>query len=187
MKFSAFAFLAVSTWAATNNPTMPLVIIPPPRTNLYSLWLAWNPSPGTGIVAYMTYYGPASREYTNKQIFGNVTNALVRDLKRPGKSFFAVTAGDVNFMESDYSNELQFPPDQLPWTNTVVIDYPGTLLMAIGSEVPAEKLKFFTVTNRVFRLSPGTNYFWTGQGFTNALTITMTNNQVNYGKFYHKQ
>lgn len=70
--------------------------------------IAWNPSVQPGVVGYRIYYGPASGNYTNVLVVGNVTNALVSGLREGASYYFAATAYDLLGLESGYSNEAAF-------------------------------------------------------------------------------
>jgi len=70
--------------------------------------LAWDPGPSSGLAGYHLYEGGASRTYTNVMAVGNVTTQTVSSLTIGATYFFAVTAYDLNGMESDFSTEISY-------------------------------------------------------------------------------
>jgi len=75
--------------------------------------LTWEASPSPGVTGYRLYYGTNSRSYSF------VTNtSLVRTqtvvLPHTGRWFFAATAHDVNGMESEFSNEVEWEAKPSP-------------------------------------------------------------------------
>ena len=69
--------------------------------------LAWDPSPGTNIIAnYNVYYGAASRTYTNTVSAGTNTTVSISNLVEGTTYYFAATAVDTAGLESDYSTEV---------------------------------------------------------------------------------
>jgi hypothetical protein len=74
------------------------------------------------------------------------------------------------------AQDWQFPPSQLPLTNTVTIGCTGQLQMTDMLKGP-----WMNVTNKVFRLTQNRNAYWRSLS-KEVLTFTMTNNQVNYGQ-----
>jgi hypothetical protein len=69
--------------------------------------LAWDPSPGTNVIAnYNLYYGVASATYTNVVAAGTNTTVSVSNLVAGATYYFAATAVDTNGLESDYSTEV---------------------------------------------------------------------------------
>jgi hypothetical protein len=75
-----------------------------------SVTLAWNPSPGTNVIAnYNVYYGVASAAYTNVVAAGTNTTVSISNLVLGTTYYFAVTAVCASGLESDYSAELSAP------------------------------------------------------------------------------
>lgn len=70
-----------------------------------SLLLQWDRSLEADVTAYRVYFGPASRNYTNSILVGNVTSSLIAGLSNGTSYYFAVTAIDTTGLESEYSNE----------------------------------------------------------------------------------
>lgn len=149
---------------------LPKRIIPPPNTNLY-----WVTLLATNVCAtfFEWSWGTNGFDYPWTNYGGNVMaiSNLVPRVQYRFRQTDSNCAPTVDFF---------VPPLQPPLTNTMVFNYTGTLLMAMSAGVPDSNLKFFTVTNRVFRLDQRTNYFWRGLGQTNELTFTMTNNQIKW-------
>lgn len=67
---------------------------------------------------FSIYYGPSSRNYTNFQRFGYMTNVVVTNLPADSTLFFSGRAIDFNNYESDLGNEVQVatitPTNSLP-------------------------------------------------------------------------
>lgn len=66
--------------------------------------LAWDPNPEPEVAGYRVYSGRVSRAYDSFLDTGILTAVNVPT--SPGTNFFAVTAYDVNGLESDYSVEV---------------------------------------------------------------------------------
>ena len=72
-----------------------------------SATLAWDPSPGTNVIAnYNVYYGVASATYSNVVAAGTNTTVPIFNLVDSTTYYFAVTAVDTSGLESDYSTEV---------------------------------------------------------------------------------
>jgi hypothetical protein len=72
-----------------------------------SATLAWDPSPGTNVIAnYNVYYGVASATYTNVAAASTNTTVSISNLVAGTTYYFAATAVDTSGLESDYSTEL---------------------------------------------------------------------------------
>lgn len=109
------------TWTAATNTTATNVTLtfiggqqrmfrlsvsnaPPPSV---TLTLAWDPSPGTNVIAnYKVYYGVASATYTNAVATGANTTVSISNLVAGRTYWFAATAIDTSGLESDYSAEV---------------------------------------------------------------------------------
>ena len=70
-----------------------------------SVVLEWDPNSETNLAGYVIYWGTASGVYSASNRLGVVTNTTVRWLDNRGY-FFAITAYDVQGLESDFSNEV---------------------------------------------------------------------------------
>jgi hypothetical protein len=85
--------------------------------------LAWDPSPGTNVIAhYNLYCGVASGTYTTVVTAGTNTTASVSNLVLGTTYYFAATAVDTSGLESDYSTEVSTmvtPANQPPTLNAL--------------------------------------------------------------------
>src|SRR5882762_2562492 len=70
--------------------------------------LAWDPSPGPGVVGYKIHYGETSGAYTQALDAGNSTSATVPPALAGHTYYFAVRAYNSSAVESDPSNEVQY-------------------------------------------------------------------------------
>ena len=68
--------------------------------------LTWDPNPEQDLAGYRVYYGSTSGGYTNFLDVGAVNLGTVPDLQDGAVYFFAVTAYNLEGLESDYSNEV---------------------------------------------------------------------------------
>jgi hypothetical protein len=68
--------------------------------------LAWDEGTDTNVVGHRVYYGTASRNYDVSVDTGNVTTYAVTGLSEGLTYYFAVTAYDISYHESAYSNEV---------------------------------------------------------------------------------
>lgn len=86
-----------------------------PTTNAPSVLLGWNQVTDPVVIGYRTYYGIASRQYTNSITVSGITNTTcaVTNLARGVTYFFAVTAFSST-LESDYSQEVTWTTTPLP-------------------------------------------------------------------------
>jgi hypothetical protein len=107
------------TWTAATNTTATNVslALTGDRARSFRLWtsnappqsvtLAWDPSPGTNVIAnYNVYYGIASATYTNVVAAGTNTTVSISNLVNGTTYYFASTAVDTSGLESDYSSEV---------------------------------------------------------------------------------
>ena len=67
--------------------------------------LVWDPSPSENIAGYNVYIGNTSRNYGAPIAIGNQTTYTVTGLSN-GTYYFAVTAVNIDGLESDFSNEV---------------------------------------------------------------------------------
>lgn len=90
--------------------------------------LAWDPSPDTGVQAYILYASTNNFQTvaTNVNVGTNLTAKII-DLP-PGTWYFAATALGTNQLESSYSNfviaDVHNPPNNL---RVVVLQYSTTI------------------------------------------------------------
>ena len=107
------------TWTAATNTTATNVSLafPAGQARIFRLsvsnappqsaTLAWDPSPGTNVIAnYNLYYGVASAPYTNVVAAGTNTTMSISNLVAGTTYYFAATAVDTSGLESDYSTEV---------------------------------------------------------------------------------
>ena len=71
-----------------------------------ALTLAWDPNAEPDLAGYKVYYGTQSGIYDFVLDAGNVTQYTVTDLERDTRYYFAVTAYDASWNESDFSAEV---------------------------------------------------------------------------------
>ena len=79
-----------------------------PLSPPYSLTLAWNPSASAEITGYNVYYGTTSGIYPDIISVETVTAATVPGLSSGVTYYFAVTAVNVDGVESSFSNEISY-------------------------------------------------------------------------------
>lgn len=100
--------LCMSISAQTTNAGEATLSWTAPTTNV-------DGTPLTDLGGYKTYWGTASRNYSNNKDVGNVTTYKITGLSE-GKWYFAVTAYDSSGNESAYSNEptkvIKIPPSE---------------------------------------------------------------------------
>lgn len=145
------AELLIQRSAVSAPPALPQPIIVPsaPATNQVSL--TWSPSPGSNVAGYNIYYGFASRVYTNKLDAGPVTNFTVGNLS-DDRHYFAATAYNILGVESDFSEEVFWPP--FPLTNVIVSVSAQSAAAPSGPWLDVPGSNFFTATN------PPDQKFW---------------------------
>jgi hypothetical protein len=78
-----------------------------PDGNITNVGLAWSPNPEPNIAGYIVYYGRASGNYS-RLVTVTQTRALI-GVRGSRTVYFAVTAFDTNGLESDLSEEVQWP------------------------------------------------------------------------------
>lgn len=76
--------------------------------NSKELIVSWDANSEPDLAGYKVYWGTASRNYSNVVDAKNVTSYTVAGLADGIEYFFAVTAYDTAFNESDYSRESSF-------------------------------------------------------------------------------
>jgi hypothetical protein len=86
-----------------------------PALGAGSVTLMWNPSTDPTVAGYRTYYGVASRNYTNVVDAGGATSVTISALVEGATYFFAATSYNTLGMESDFSNEASYTvPGTIP-------------------------------------------------------------------------
>lgn len=106
-------------------PALAQAFLAPNNPLLGTVTVAWDPSPGTNVIArYNIYYGVGSREYTNVVSAGTSTTLTISNLVRGAIYYFAATAVDTFGLESDFSTEVSCTipaPPQPPGMRPLVI------------------------------------------------------------------
>ena len=103
--------------------TLSLALTPMASLTAGVVTLAWDPSPGTNVIAnYKVYYGAATGSYTNSVSAGTSLTASVSNLVQGVRYYFAATAEDSYGLESDFSTEVSAlvpVPNQPPTLNAL--------------------------------------------------------------------
>ncbi len=68
--------------------------------------VSWSPNSEADLLGYKIYWGSTSGNYSNIKDVGKVTSDRISDLAEGIKYFFAVTAYDTAYNESDFSVEV---------------------------------------------------------------------------------
>jgi hypothetical protein len=147
--------LAVTLYAA---PPMPPAPTPRPlRPPIEATrTLAWDPSDtadADGVAGYKLWWGGAVRQYTNCLDVGtNLSAAVDFGYTRARPVHFAVTAYSTNGLESEFSDEVQFPRAQTNWVEV------GVAL----SESPMADGRWTEITNVTLlrRVAPAGSMFY---------------------------
>ena len=93
-----------------------------------SLTLAWDHNREDDLAGYKVYCGTESRDYIHVVDVGNATYCTLRGLAPETRYYFALTAYDISWNESDYSAEVSAvtgddpDPAPAPSTSTPLID-----------------------------------------------------------------
>ena len=78
-----------------------------PDAVISNVKLAWDPNPEQNLSGYNVYYGRVSGSYS-RLVTVTLTTATI-GVRGSKTTYFAVTAFDANGLESDLSNEVQWP------------------------------------------------------------------------------
>lgn len=70
--------------------------------------VSWDPNTEADLSGYKVYWGTSSRNYTHVKDVGNTTSYTISNLSEGVKYFFAVTAYDTAYNESDFSVEVSY-------------------------------------------------------------------------------
>jgi PKD repeat protein len=121
-----------------------------------AITLAWDPVVHPLLEGYAVYVGTAHGDYTFRYFAGDVTSHAIDDLEEGGTYYFAVTAYDVFYRESDYSNEVRATiPYRAPSVDFVASATTGVAPLALN----------FAATVQ----GTATSYLWTfGDGASSA-------------------
>lgn len=76
--------------------------------------LAWDPNTEPNLAGYKLHYGFETGKYVYTIDVGDSTSFQVTNLEENQAVYFAATAYDVNGIESDYSREVVFMPENQP-------------------------------------------------------------------------
>lgn len=113
------------------------------RVSAGKVTVAWDPIPDPAVAGYKLYIGFASRTYTPARDVGTATICTLTDVQEGVNYFMAVTAYDVNGMESSFSEELVYnqvegdgwPDNWTPATRSI-LPVGGTDFDEEGDTVP---------------------------------------------------
>jgi hypothetical protein len=86
--------------------------------------LAWDPNEDPDTAGYRVYYGTRSGYYTQVINVGESTICSVPDLSPARTYYFAVTAYDINNIESGFSAELKLDRRHSPpgWLTVLLLN-----------------------------------------------------------------
>jgi hypothetical protein len=88
--------------------TAGLIILFPRLTSAHHVTLAWDPNTELDLAGYITHWGTSSGNYTYLTDVGNNTIHTIQGLEENRVYYFAITAYDSEYNESDYSEELAY-------------------------------------------------------------------------------
>jgi hypothetical protein len=71
--------------------------------------MAWDPNSEPDLGGYIAYWGTSSRNYPYLTDVGNKTTHTIKGLEDGQVYYFAITAYDSDYNESDYSDEITYP------------------------------------------------------------------------------
>jgi hypothetical protein len=111
-----------------------------------SVPLAWDASPGPGVVEYIVHYGTSPGVYTSHESAGMSLTKTISGLPDGFRYYFAITAKSVTG-ESDRSNEVNY--------KMAVTNPPVQIL--IGAEAAELELPFVLVTDEGSTYAVSTN------------------------------
>ena len=126
-----------------------------------SVTLAWDPDPSGAIAGYHLHERIDGQAYTNVIDVGNATSATVSNLIAGVTYFFAVSAYDVNHVESDPSDEIPYtvplPTNNIPPIALQIQSVPGGSFILNGTGqagqtynvLASQDLKVWTVIGTV--------------------------------------
>ena len=88
-----------------------LVALFPAPLAASALTLVWDPNTEDDLAGYNVYYGTRSRDYDFVIDLGNTTHYTVTGLEPETLYYFALTAYDTSWNESDFSAEISAVTD----------------------------------------------------------------------------
>jgi hypothetical protein len=107
-----------------------------------SVTLAWDPDPSGAIAGYHLHERIDGQPYTNVIDVGNATSATVSNLIAGVTYFFAVSAYDMNQVESDPSGEIPYtvplPTNNVPTIGLQICASAGGPVILIGTGQPGQ-------------------------------------------------
>ena len=98
--------------------------------------LSWDPNPESEIAGYKTYYGTTSKTYDACVDVGNVSSCTISGLQEGTTYYFAVTAYNIENIESDFSEEVVYtiPIGGAPGPSSMVIPQQQMRIVSVDSE-----------------------------------------------------
>jgi hypothetical protein len=107
-----------------------------PAQAAQSVELSWTPSSDPTVVGYHTYYGVASRSYTNITDVGAATSVAIPGLVSGATYYFAATSYNILGLESDYSAEVAYTvPAATPSLLQILVPSPGQVVVTVTGTV----------------------------------------------------
>ncbi len=85
-----------------------LTFVFPHVSSAHKVTLAWDPNTEPDLAGYIAYWGTSSGNYPYLTDVGNNTKHTIKGLKKDQVYYFAITAYDSEYNESDYSDELAY-------------------------------------------------------------------------------
>lgn len=116
--------------------------------NASGVILAWDYNSETNVLGYRVYWGSASRDYTSVFDVGN-TN-LVQLPTLPGTTYYAVTAYDLELLESDFSDEVFYTKPNTPPRAPLNLRISGTNEVSTVKLLQSTNLFAWTETGQAF-------------------------------------
>ncbi len=111
----------------------------PPHLTASALTLAWDPNTEPDLAGYQVYYGTQPGMYDFVLDVGNITQYTVTGLEPETRYYFALTAYDTSWNESDFSDEVSAVTgnDPSPTVSTIESEEGGCFIAtaAYGSYV----------------------------------------------------
>lgn len=120
------------------------------------LIVSWDPNSELDLAGYKVYWGTASRNYTNVVDANNENSYTVGGLSEGIEYFFAVTAYDTAFNESDFSQEVSMTIEvediSAPEISSVTLKNASTVELKFDEDVEknsAEKISNYQINNGI--------------------------------------
>ena len=88
--------------------TAGLIILFPRLTSAQQVTLAWDPNTEPDLAGYIAYWGTSSGNYPYLTDVGNNTTHTIEGLEDGQTYYFAITAYDSDYNESNYSDEVTY-------------------------------------------------------------------------------